>query len=86
MLNFYFFKIGNGEVLRSWMQNVRGEQLDVAVVDVHQKVDVQLVEYHGRFINIQRHQWLQNANSEYALALLHPLAAVTLTFLQENLF
>ena len=51
----------------------------------HNSVKLQVHE--GRFINLQRHVWAKKGNSdEMTLEMLHPLAAVTMEFLQNRGF
>ena len=55
--------VGNAEQLRTWMENVRGEQINAEAVTVRphgaDRSDSEVVmEVHeGRFINLQRHVW-----------------------------
>lgn len=128
MLNCNFLAlsatVGNAEELRSWMENVKGRQLDVECVTAPKegweeklsKEDVAAAEenrlvrkqiHEGRFINLQRHVWTRRQQqpssvftkalnfvddsglappADMELRLLHPLAAVSLEFLQSGGF
>lgn len=72
--------VGNAEELRSWLEYVRGEQINAEVVDVSQDANghrirdrrtdpeesrlVKLQTHHDRFLNIQRHIWTKSPSSD----------------------
>ena len=96
--------IGNAETLQGWMEQVRGEQVNAIAVnappiphthpvpplaELLPTPQVNLTEVSGRFINIQRHQWVpidsvDDGNEKYTLQPLHPLAAVSLDLLVDD--
>ncbi len=47
---------------------------------------IKLMEYSGRFINLQRHVWTEKEDGSMGLVHLHPLAAIDLDFLKNDGF
>ena len=81
--------VGNAEELRSWMETVRGEQVDAESVNANPELSEVKMEIHeGRFINLQRHLWgpVKEGSKEFELQALHPLAAVKYDFLKDGGF
>ena len=77
--------VGNAQQLKTWMEKVKGEQINAELVNV-EKEAVEIEVHEGRFINLQRHIFTKSDFDQYELKTLHPLSSVTLSFLKQGGF
>lgn len=80
--------IGNSSQLKSWLEEVKDQQVDATVIDAPDKPnEVILQEYFARFINLQRYVVTESEGKngkKVKLVKLHPLAAMTPKRLREE--